>query len=51
MSEINYDADLANKTPEEVADLIATWREDESALIEASFDLLNAIEPWLRGLK
>lgn len=42
---------LKGKTPTEVADTIAAWRQDDDQMMDAAFDLLNAIEPWLREYK
>lgn len=39
---------FTGKTATEIADAIEAWREDDGLTICAAFDLLNAIEPWLR---
>jgi hypothetical protein len=41
--------DLAGMTAEEVANMVAAWRQDDNQFFGAACDLLNAIEVWLRG--
>lgn len=42
--------DFEGWEPVEVADVITDWRNNELALADDAFDLLNAIEPFLRNL-
>lgn len=44
-----YEDDIKGKTANEIADLILNWRNDDDQMGEAGFDLLNAIERWLRN--